>query len=149
VTESESRQLQKIDDPKWGGYLANVAPAEYKQYYAPHLPEHIGGAEFLARYQGTTDPVTWVSAEQTYAVRVATTHAIYDHHRVRIYAELLKAAASERRLELLGELMYQSHSSYAACGLSVAGTDRLVELVRKAGAQSLYGAKTQQSADLN
>ncbi|MBD3290062.1 GHMP kinase, partial [candidate division KSB1 bacterium] len=44
--------------------------------------------------------------------------------------------------KLLGELMYQSHASYSACGLGSAGTDRLVQLVRSAGAeQGLYGAK--------
>jgi L-arabinokinase len=49
---------------------------------------------------------------------------------------------SERQLELLGELMYQSHASYSACRLGSAGTDRLVELVREAGpGQGLYGAK--------
>ena len=38
--------------------------------------------------------------------------------------------------------MYQSHASYSACGLGVAGTDRLVELVREAGpAQGLFGAR--------
>ena len=44
--------------------------------------------------------------------------------------------------ELLGELMFQSHNSYSACGLGSDGTDRLVELVRAAGpAAGLYGAK--------
>jgi L-arabinokinase len=43
---------------------------------------------------------------------------------------------------LLGELMYQSHESYSACGLGSSGTDDLVRLVREAGAaKGLYGAK--------
>jgi galactokinase len=43
---------------------------------------------------------------------------------------------------LLGELMYQSHASYSACGLGASGTDRLVDLVRQAGPTAqLYGAK--------
>jgi L-arabinokinase len=51
------------------------------------------------------------------------------------------AEAEEHRL-LLGELMYQSHASYGACGLGSSGTDRLVALVRAAGpAAGLYGAK--------
>ena len=41
----------------------------------------------------------------------------------------------------LGELMFQSHASYSACGLGSSGTDRLVELVRAAASQGLYGAK--------
>jgi galactokinase len=142
VMKTAQQDLVQIDDPKWGGYLANVTPSEYEQAFAAHLPERIEGAEFLARYQGTTDRVTRIAPERSYAVRVATAHAIYEHHRVRLYAELLRQVSRRRRLELLGELMYQSHASYAACGLSVAGTDRLVELVREAGAtQGLYGAK--------
>lgn len=47
-----------------------------------------------------------------------------------------------RQVEMLGELMYQSHQSYSACGLGSVGTDRIVELVRRAGIKrGLYGAK--------
>ena len=61
---------------------------------------------------------------------------------MRLYAELIASTTRQRRSELLGELMYQSHASYSACGLGVAGTDRLVELVREAGpAQGLFGAR--------
>lgn len=52
-------------------------------------------------------------------------------------------------LELLGELMLQSHASYSACGLGSDGTNRLVNIVRqhmmaarRAGTPpALYGAK--------
>jgi hypothetical protein len=65
-----------------------------------------------------------------------------DYSAVRAYAELLDNTINERQLELLGELMCQSHASYSACGLGSAGTDRLVALVREAGPQhGLYGAK--------
>jgi galactokinase len=142
-TEAKSGTLVRIDDSRWGGYLSNVTPSEFEQDYAMHLPERIGGAEFLERYQGTTDPLTRIDPEGNYPVRVPTAHAIYENYRVRVFAELLsRGNTSDRSLELLGELMYQSHASYSACGLSVAGTDRLVELVREAGrAQRLYGAK--------
>jgi L-arabinokinase len=143
VKTAASGEPVRVEDTRWGGYLANITPSEFEQTYAALLPERIVGAEFLARYRGTTDQVTRVDPERAYAVRVPAAHAIYEHHRVRLYAELLLTdAASHRRLELLGELMYQSHASYRACGLSVEGTDRLVELVREAGpARGLYGAK--------
>jgi L-arabinokinase len=142
VRATRPGELVQIDDPSWEGYLANLTPSEFEQVYAVHLPERIGGAEFLSRYQGTTDAVTRVDPERSYAVRVPAAHAVYEHHRVRLFAELLSGAASEQRLELLGELMYQSHASYSACGLGSAATDRLVELVRQAGpSEGLYGAK--------
>ena len=123
-------------------HLANVAPSEFEQHYATHVPERIHGGEFLARHLGTADRVTEVQPDRDFPVRAPTAHPIYEHFRVRSFAELLSGAVTERRLELLGELMYQSHASYSACGLGSAGTDLLVQLVRQAGpARRLYGAK--------
>src|SRR5207237_8675714 len=49
---------------------------------------------------------------------------------------------SEQRLELMGELMYQSHASYSACGLGALETDLLVGIVRDGSAKNgLYGAR--------
>ncbi len=132
----------QIEDPYWRGYLANLKPSQFEQIYAAHLPERISGAEFLSRYQGTTDTVTQIASEGSYAVRIPAAHAIYEHHRVQLFAQLMRDAGSERQLELLGELMYQSHASYSACGLGSEGTDALVELVRQAGpAKGLFGAR--------
>ncbi|MFN2416844.1 MAG: galactokinase, partial [Pyrinomonadaceae bacterium] len=133
-----------IEDALWGGYLANLSPSEFEQQFAARLPERLTGADFLERYGGTTDPVTRVEPWRTYPVRIAAAHAVYEHFRVRAFAELLAGgeSAGGRRGELLGELMYQSHASYSACGLGSEGTDRLVGLVRGAGpARGLYGAK--------
>src|SRR4029079_1998932 len=116
VSETATPGIVHIDDPHWQGYLANLTPAAFEQHYAAHLPEHISGAEFLSRYQGTTDTVTRVAADRTYAVRRPTAHPVYEHHRVRLFAELLSKSLSGRSLELLGELMVQSHVSYTACG---------------------------------
>jgi len=132
----------QIDDSLWGGHLANVTPSEFEQHYAAQLPERIEGAEFLSRYKGTTDTVTRVAPELGYAVRVPTAHPIYEHHRVRLFVELLRGEINEERMRLAGELMYQSHASYSACGLGSAATDRIVELARAAGPeQGIYGAK--------
>jgi galactokinase len=142
VSLSATGAPAQIDDPRWGGYLANVTPSEFEQHYAAQLPERLEGAEFLSRYKGTTDTVTRVAPERSYAVRVPTAHPIYEHHRVRLFAELLRGTINEERMRLAGELMYQSHASYSACGLGSAATDRIVELARAAGPeQGIYGAK--------
>lgn len=142
VNETQTEMLVEIEDSIWRGYLSNITPSEFKRKYAWRIPVKISGSKFLARYKGTTDVVTRINPESVYAVRVPTAHAIYEHHRVRVFAELLKESPSERRLELLGELMFQSHASYAACGLCESGTNLLVEIVRQVGAsQGLYGAK--------
>jgi galactokinase len=131
-----------IEDEIWHGYLANVRPNEFDVSYAKHLPERIAGDEFLARYGGTTDEVTRIDPERTYAVSNPTCHAVREHARVRAFAELLRNPASDRRNQQLGEMMYDSNASYSACGLGSDGTDLLVHLVRESGQQSgLYGAR--------
>ena len=138
----ESEETIVIDDGRWGGYLSNISPSEFETFFAAQIPDTIAGAEFLKRYHGTTDSVTRVCPDESYAVRVPTAHAIYEHDRVRVFGDLLQSPDGQSRLELLGELMYQSHASYGACGLGSDGTDRLVTLVREAGASAgLFGAK--------
>ena len=131
-------------DTRWHGYLANIAPAEFESRFAEQLPGRMSGAEFLRRYDGITDSVTRVDPSREYAVRQATAHPVYENARVTRFAELLGAlhAGDDRVAREMGTLMYESHASYGACGLGSAGTDRLVELVRKAGPEAgLFGAK--------
>jgi galactokinase len=132
----------RIRDDRWRGYLANVTPSEWERTYRDQVPMTITGREFLTRYGGITDRATSVDPSRTYAVRQPTAHPIYEHHRVQLFRALLeRGATTEADRGLLGELMYQSHASYGACGLGSSGTDRLVELVRAAEAEGLYGAK--------
>jgi L-arabinokinase len=142
VSRAVDGRLQ-ITDARWGGYLANVTPSEWESEFRSAVPETMVGAAFLDRYDGITDSVTRVDPGRTYRVRQATAHPIYEHHRVRLFRALLEAGAgSEEQRLLLGELMYQSHASYGACGLGSGGTDRLFALVREVGpAAGLYGAK--------
>lgn len=133
-----------VDDSRWSGYLANLPPSEFQDRFANNLPATMNGAEFLARYGGTTDPVTQVDPNRTYQVRVAVAHAVYENSRVHRFADLLRRGRPLAREEkvALGELMYESHASYSACGLGSKGTDDLVALVRSAGVdKGLFGAK--------
>ncbi|MDB4881348.1 MAG: kinase [Gemmatimonadetes bacterium] len=134
-----------VDDPRWHGYLANITPAEFVARYEARLPVRMTGAEFLERFGGTTDVVTRVSPERTYAVRQSTAHPVFENARVERFSTLLsalRAEGGEPTAREMGALMYESHASYGACGLGSEGTDRLVELVRDAGAErGLFGAK--------
>ncbi|MET0645938.1 MAG: galactokinase family protein [Pyrinomonadaceae bacterium] len=142
VFDAETRGHVRIQDPEWHGYLANITPAEFEARYASHLPARMSGAEFLERYQGITDPVTAVDPARHYHVRQATQHPVFEHARVRKFAEILEGEDAAARAPELGELMYKSHKSYSACCLGSPGTDELVRLVREAGVESgLCGAK--------
>ena len=139
VKPTETKGLIKINDSKWNGFLCNITPSEFEQFYASKLPNEILGSEFLAKYQGTTDSVTTIDQNKIYSVKIPTAHAVYENFRVKTFGEILKS--SKPNLKLLGELMFQAHASYSACGLGEFGTNLIVELVRENNAKDLFGAK--------
>jgi L-arabinokinase len=142
VEESRRKGLVRISDPVYGGYLANVTPDAFASRFAEHLPERMEGKDFLDRFKGTTDTMTRVDPGRSYLVRNPTAHPVYEHFRVRAFSEMLSGPPAPERFEQLGELMFESHASYSACGLGCAETDLLVDLVRAAGpAEGLFGAK--------
>jgi galactokinase len=142
----------RIEDPELGGYLARLPRAVFEREYRALLPERMLGAEFLQRFGGISDAITQVAPDVSYRVRAATAHPVYEHARAREFQALLSSPElaaeqwggprAEVALARLGALMFEAHDSYTVCGLGSSGTDRLVELVREAGAaRGLYGAK--------
>src|SRR5262249_45566728 len=143
---------------RWHGYLANVSPGTFLEFEHA-IPGSLNGEIFLSRYGGTTDLVTEVKPEKTYAVWKPTAHPIYEHARVMEWAALLTGAEGAKSAvgaqgvvsgqgaegavaARLGALMYLSHESYSACGLGSDGTDLLVKLAREAGEpHGIFGAK--------
>ncbi|OEL36892.1 L-arabinokinase [Dichanthelium oligosanthes] len=130
-------------------YLCNLPPHRYEAVYAKDIPEVITGDDFLEKYGDHNDSVTAVDPKRSYCVKAPTRHPIYENFRVEAFKSLLTAAKTDGQLSALGELMYQCHYSYNACGLGSDGTDRLVNLVQeiqhrktsRAGGPSLVGAK--------
>lgn len=136
------RIIADVDASRPHDYLANITPDEFDDKFASHLLQHMPGAEFLERYDGIRDSATVVDPDQTYPVFAATRHPVYENARVKEFAETLQNYKGPREGELLGDLMFESHESYSACGLGSSLTDELVRLVREAGLESgLYGAK--------
>ena len=123
------------------GYLANLTPEELAHSYGQVLPETLKGEEFITRFGATADTVTTVEPSVAYRVREPTEHPVHEHARLRQFSKLWEGGAVANA-ERLGELMYQSHASYSACGLGSEGTDRLVELARELGPiRGIFGAK--------
>lgn len=131
-----------VEDPLYQGFLCNIPLERFRTEFSPLLPEQMRGEEFLARFGGTTDPVTQVDPAKTYPVRAATTHPVKEEARVQQFIALLAEPVTNENLALLGELMYQAHTSYSRCGLGSEATDALVKAVHKAGPNSgVFGAK--------
>ncbi|HEX8549841.1 MAG TPA: hypothetical protein VF691_22965 [Cytophagaceae bacterium] len=151
---SKKELLQASESGNWselpyGGYLANISPSIFETKYRKLIPTIINGKEFIEHYGGTIDRLSTVDADCIYDILACTKHPIYENYRVRTFAMLLQGFSSivdseekMKCLSLLGELMYQSHTSYNECGLGSDGTDKLVEMVREKGLPSgLFGAK--------
>jgi len=136
------RIISEMAGERWCDYLANITPDSFQKNFAKHLPDKMRGEEFLQQYGGINDSVTEVDPEQIYPIGAATSHPIYEHARVSLFADILRNWEGLHQAEVLGELMYQSHESYSKCGLGSVGTDELVKLVREIGpAGGLCGAR--------
>jgi galactokinase len=133
--------LVEIDDKRWHGYLSNISPTEYERAFSAEIPETMIGSEFIGKYGGITDRVTKIDPDKTYSVRASTEFPIYENRRASRFAELLKSKDVSEHLNLLGEMMFESHACYAACGLTESGTNRIVELVRERRCEDLFGAR--------
>nr|XP_043640289.1 L-arabinokinase-like [Erigeron canadensis] len=149
LDELEEYGIELLHNEASLDYLCNLAPHRFEAIYSKNLPDIMNGEEFLTKYDHHNDPVTVIDKKRSYGVKAATRHPIYENFRVKAFKALLTSASSEEQLTALGELMYQCHYSYSACGLGSDGTDRLVQLVQEmqhskssvSGDGTLYGAK--------
>ncbi|XP_022731411.1 L-arabinokinase-like isoform X3 [Durio zibethinus] len=130
-------------------YLCNLSPHRYEALYGKLLPKSMLGETFLEKYTDHGDTVTVIDKKRTYGVIAATKHPVYENFRVKAFKALLTSESSDEQLTALGELLYQCHYSYSACGLGSDGTERLVQLVQEMQHDkvsrgedgTLYGAK--------
>ena len=112
----------------FGGHLCNITPNVYQEISPNGLPETMAGSDFLSMHGGIYDSVTAVEPGETYSVRAAAEHAIFENHRVRRFVENLRQASDAAFMEA-GIHMAGAHKSYSACGLGAPETDLLTELV--------------------
>jgi galactokinase len=143
-TLDETGALARWVDSKWFGYLANLSPSEFRQCFEARLPETLDGADFEKTYGTHLDPYTPVRPGEVYPVRAATRYAVEENSRVAAFSGLvsrLEDHIDEDAVQVLGELMLQSHIGYSECGLGSHATDRLVELARAERGNGLIGAK--------
>jgi L-arabinokinase len=112
------------------------------------LPEKLSGKDFLNQFRETSDLYAKIDPESVFSIRICTQHPIAEHQRTKQFKLLLEYSAltqnvekRERIMESMGELMFQSHASYSACGLGHPKTNELVEMVRQNLGSGVFGAK--------
>lgn len=145
VRKDEGARIPRYADPRWQGFLSNVAPSQFRSKYEQRLPETMSGDEILSQGKGHPDPFTVIRSGVTYRVRACTRYAIEENQRIQLFVEMARGCQQHASMEAfrqMGELMLQSHWSYTECGLGCERTDQLVDLVRQYGGDGqLFGAK--------
>jgi L-arabinokinase len=128
------------------GFLANIPVSIFEEKYVTLLPKEISGKDFLTQYKTSIDTVTAIDEQKIYKPMVCGSHPVYENARVNEFRSLLKRFKKtddkQATLITLGQLMMQSHESYSAVGLGNEYTDKIVVMVRDAGATNgVYGAR--------
>ena len=142
-----ARETQDWSALPYQGYIANINPSEFEDRFLSILPDTISGQEFFKKYQTSIDIISFIDRDQIYHVLKCTRHPVYENFRAKLFAQIVKNYTTEfqnysNRLNLMGELMYQSHQSYSDCGLSHPEADALIAHIKELGAkQGLYGAR--------
>jgi galactokinase len=144
VVLDEGAKIPRYTDPRFGGYLANLSPSQFRAV-EHQLPVEMTGREYLKAGKILPDPFTQARPEVTYHIRACTRYAVEENHRVLLFVELARGMSDGYTHEgaaLLGELMRQSHWAYTETGLGCDKTDLLVELARELGpGRGIFGAK--------
>jgi len=145
---TQAKLSGKRSELPYAGYLANISLSEFCETFEMLLPKKLSGSDFIKQFGETADPYAKIIPESIYDVRVCTLHPIAEHQRTQQFRFLLEYSAGiqetkkkEKVLQSMGELMFQSHSSYSACGLGHPATNKLVEMVRQNLGAGVYGAK--------
>jgi len=149
ATVEELEQARTSGD--WGklpfkGFLANIPVPVFEEKYLSLLPEEILGKDFLSQYKISIDTVTTIDEGKIYRPSVCGSHPVYENARVNEFKTLLKNFKKQDNKQAsliqMGNLMIQSHESYSAVGLGNEYTDKIVEMIRDAGAAcGVFGAR--------
>jgi L-arabinokinase len=128
------------------GFLANIPVPVFVEKYLSLLPKEISGKDFLDQFKVSIDTVTSIDENKIYKPAVCGSHPVYENERVNDFKNLLKSFKKQEHKQValiqMGKLMMQSHESYSAVGLGNEYTDKIVEMVRDAGAANgVYGAR--------
>ncbi len=97
IRADKASLIPRFTDDRWGGYLANLAPSQFRAQFEAQLPEAMTGQEYLQLAGTHVDPFTKVRDDASYAVRACTRYAVEENLRVTMFAELARGRKRARR----------------------------------------------------
>ena len=153
IVETIYRDLGQRHTPLHG-YLANVSPLLYRQYFRPLLPKRLRGSDFMRTYGELPERVGTLDPAKMYRVRTAVDHLITENEHAEQFLQAMEELAEEgslaitdlareKTLQRAGRLALASHHSYRLrLELSCREADWLVDRLMEAGPErGVYGAR--------
>lgn len=155
ISETIYRDLGQRHTPL-KGYLANLSPSLYRQYFRSLLPRKMRGKDFIRTFGELPERAGIIAPEKMYRVRTAVDHLISEHEHaenflqameeladVAVLGTRLRAAERERIMRRAGRLMLASQHSYALrLNISCGEADWLVDHLMQSGPEKgVYGAR--------
>lgn len=155
ISETIYRDLGQRHTPL-KGYLANLSPSLYRQYFRSLLPRRMRGKDFVRTYGELPERAGVIEPEKMYRVRTAVDHLISEHEHaenflqameelsdVAVLGKRLRQTERERIMRRAGRLMLASQHSYALrLNISCPEADWLVDHLMMAGPdKGVYGAR--------
>ena len=152
IIETIYRDLGQRHTPLHG-YLTNVSPSLYRQYFRALLPKRLRGADFLRTYGALPPRAGEVDPNKLYRVRTAVDHLISEHEHAEGFLQTIEdlaatgeeMAVEEKRLteHRAGRRLLASHHSYRLrLELSCREADWLVDHLMEAGPEAgVLGAR--------
>jgi len=125
------RNIEDLSGKKWK-YTSEISPEVFREFESV-LPEVSTGADFLAAYDGTDDPLTTIDPRQSYPVRAATRFPIEENSRAHRARRVLSRYERDPEISAreMRNILKASHDGYSAMGLGSPETDKLVEYLLK------------------
>jgi galactokinase len=123
------RIIETCASERWR-YTSEIPFTTWRRFESP-LPESILGADYLAAYVGTDDPLTKIDAGHSYPVRAATRFPIEENARAHRACEILANYTADPPFSAreMRTILKASHDAYSAMGLGCAETEQILDRI--------------------
>ncbi len=147
----DATQKSKSESPNRES-LVNISPEEWLLHWSNKVPHSIQGKEYLDMIHHRVPYKSLIQKDKKYPIRRVGEYAIKEHHRNKLFLELLDAYLNSQDKEKLiaaGAVLNESQKDWEdICGKYCQLFDVVFEMVRKLGPEKgFYGARCSYGGD--